>query len=144
MIKTKQKNLIIFIILVNLIFVSAVFADMGITGKSEGMLNSPSAPTLISPVSNDIDLTGKDSLDFIWIPGNSIYLRYYDFRVYKGYNTVGANLILKEQVPATSHVASIKAETFEVNQVYTWVLRAVAIGGEKSDKSFESFKIIKK
>jgi hypothetical protein len=126
-----------------LIMTSYAFSGRGMGGLGR-IADSPSSPTLISPVTEDVNLTGKDSLEFKWAPGNATMISYYDFRLYKGYNTVASALILKKEVPGGLESTEIKSDTLEVNQVYTWVLRVVSLGGEKSDKAYDSFKIIKK
>jgi len=101
-------------------------------------------PRLLYPVTDHIDLTGQDYLEFKWERSDFVNTRSYDFRLYKGYNTVQSTLILKKNVSSTEYPVKIEASTFEINQVYTWVLIRVAFNGNKSDKSFSSFKIIKK
>ena len=54
-----------------------------------------------------------------------------------------ANLIYKENLPAGASSIKVKADLFEVGQVYTWSLAQVSFAGYKSDKSFNSFKVIK-
>lgn len=101
-------------------------------------------PRLLYPVTDNIDLKGEAYLEFKWERSNFVDTRSYDFRLYKGYNTTQPNLILKRSVSATEYPIKVESSTFEINQVYTWVLVQVSFGGNKSDKSFSSFKIIKK
>lgn len=121
-----------------------IFAGGAGVLSGRGSFNYVPSPQLIFPLTDDIELMGKDFLEFKWILKNIVNLRYYDFRLYKGYNTYADNLILKEQIPSDSNSFQIKASTFEVGQVYTWVLKAVSLSGVKSDPSYSPFKIIKK
>lgn len=99
---------------------------------------------LFSPVTEDIDLNGKVTLEFKWWRVELPWTDRFIFKLYKGYNTTASNLILKQEYSWTEYPIKIPASQFEENQVYTWVLVQVFNGGRKSDKSFSSFKIIKK
>ena len=50
--------------------------------------------SLVSPVTDTVDLTGKDNLDFEWSPheGDRTKREYYDFRLYKGYQMLESTL----------------------------------------------------
>ncbi len=50
----------------------------------------------------------------------------------------------KQNIPSAESALKIKADLFEDGRVYTWSLIQVAFDGEKSDKSFNSFRVIKK
>ncbi len=112
----------------------------GIVGPS----NNLPEPKLIAPTTETVVLTGKTDLEFKWGGEYAVAVDHYDFRLYKGYNTVETNLILKEQISSQLNIIKIKIEKFEDGQVYTWTLKQVSLGGEKSDASFNSFKVIKK
>jgi hypothetical protein len=101
-------------------------------------------PTLLYPVTKDITLAGKDSLEFKWMRTNLAKTRHYEFKIYKGYNMFAADLIFKQEIPVGTYPVEIPVSLFEEGQVYTWSLRQVFLGGGKSDRSFSSFKIIKK
>jgi hypothetical protein len=101
-------------------------------------------PGLLYPVTNNIDLTGKEYLAFKWRRGERFWTDHYIFKLYKGYNTTADNLILKAEYRDGGYPIRVPVSEFEESQVYTWVLVQVFIGGRKSDKSFSSFKIIKK
>ncbi len=111
--------------------------------SSKGLFNFLSAPWLLAPVTDSINLTGKEFLEFKWKPDLSVNTDYYDFRLYKGYNMLASTLILKQRVNANEFSFKVNTATFENGQVYTWSLRRVILSGEKSDKSFSSFKVIK-
>ncbi|MFA5145321.1 MAG: hypothetical protein WC723_04895 [Candidatus Omnitrophota bacterium] len=101
-------------------------------------------PRLLFPVTDDIVLSGKDHLEFKWTRDHLAQTDHFYFRLYKGYNTTAGNLAFKQDYSIDEYPISIPAALFENGQVYTWVLIQVFIGGEKSDRSFSSFKIIKK
>lgn len=103
----------------------------------------PPAPRLVYPISDEVVLSGKDFLEFKWLIRDFIDIDHYEFRLYKGYDMYASNLALKEQLPSDASSTKVKSEFFEENQVYTWSLRQVLNGGEKSDRSFQSFKVIK-
>jgi hypothetical protein len=112
--------------------------------KNKNDFKSISGPRFLSPTTNDIALAGKDYLEFKWIRARFVETDYFDFRLYKGYNTTEPNLILKQKIPSDTYPIRVPATLFENNQVYTWVLVQVFINGQKSSVSFSSFKIIKK
>jgi hypothetical protein len=125
-----------------LIFISPItseanFYDVNYTESVPG-------PTLIYPITDNIDLSGKDKLEFKWMLGGLANTRYYEFKIYRGYNMYGQYLIYKAQAPADIQEYSVSVSNFEAGQVYTWSIRQVFITGRKSDKSFSSFKIIRK
>lgn len=103
-------------------------------------------PRLIAPVTETVDLTGKASLEFKWSPheGSAIDRDYYDFRLYEGYDMLESSLVFKKKVSPREFSITIPSETFKDGQSYTWSLRQVYTGSEKSRKSTQSFKIIKK
>jgi hypothetical protein len=99
---------------------------------------------LLYPVTDHIDLAGKEYLEFKWERGALAFTDCFDFRIYKGYDTVGANLIFKQRFSPAEYPVKVPSSMFEINQVYTWVLVQVFTSGQKSDRSHSSFKIIKK
>ena len=102
------------------------------------------AERLLYPVTDDIDLSGKDYLEFRWIVTDLARTDYFDFRLYKGYNTTGKNLIFKKRFPADAIPVRLTASLFEKNQVYTWTLEQVFNNGYKGDKSSSPFRIAHK
>ena len=107
------------------------------------VVSGPAPAQLVFPTSDVVDLRGKDYLEFKWIIRNPVFIDYNDFRIYKSYNTYEANLLLKERVSSGKTTLRVKSDIFENNQVYTWVLKVVSHGGEKSDPVYNSFKVIK-
>jgi hypothetical protein len=99
---------------------------------------------LFYPTSENVDLQGKETLDFRWstLRGSPADRRYYDFRLYKGYDISEDSLIYKEQVSPFKGNLSIKSSFFSDKEVYTWSLRQVYLAG-KSDRSTVSFTIHK-
>ncbi|MDD4895036.1 MAG: hypothetical protein PHW54_06985, partial [Candidatus Omnitrophica bacterium] len=102
------------------------------------------AEKLLYPITDNIDLTGKDYLEFRWVVTDLVRTDYFDFRLYKGYNTTAPNLIFKKRFSADELPARVEASLLEVNQVYTWTLVQVFNNGYKGDKSYSPFKIVNK
>ena len=109
-----------------------------------GLSQSFPGPDLFYPIADNIDLKGGPYLEFKWRRSDFVYTRSYDFRLYKGYQTIATNLILKRAITTDEYPFKVESLVFDPGQVYTWVLRQITLNGEKSDKSFSSFKIIKK
>jgi len=103
----------------------------------------PIAPRLRYPINETVILAGDSPLEFSWW-NDLMNTRGFILKVYKGYNMYGANLILKEELSqgASSYIG--QRDLFKDGQVYTWSLVRVSNDGFKSDRSFNSFKIIKK
>jgi len=141
----KYRGIIGFLLCFALLFIYLAFISFSYAGPfGRGNLDFISGPTLLSPTTKDIDLSGKVALEFRWEEANTYKTDYLDFRLYKGYDTYASNLILKQRFPVSEYPIKVPASVFEIGQVYTWVIVQVFIGGSKSDKSSSSFKIIKK
>ena len=108
------------------------------------IFDSDSGPYLIYPATEDITLKGKDFLEFRWGRAGGFKLDHYEFKLYKGYEAIASTLIFKQNFPRNAYPISIPANLFENNQVYTWSLRQVFMNGEKTGRSYSSFKIIEK
>ena len=108
------------------------------------IFDSDSGPYLIYPATENITLMGKDFLEFRWQRAGGIKLDHYEFKLYKGYEAIASNLIFKQKFPREVYPITIPAKLFENNQIYTWSLRQAFMNGEKSGRSFSSFKIIEK
>ena len=103
-------------------------------------------PKLISPVGENVDLRGKSSLEFIWSPHESRSVggrRYFDFRIYKGYQMLESTLVFKEKVPGSRYKADVNSNIFENGQIYTWSLRQGYKTMGKSRRSSNSFMVVK-
>ena len=108
------------------------------------IFDSDSGPYLIYPATEDITLKGKDFLEFRWEKTGGIRLDHFEFKLYKGYETIASTLIFKQNFPRDVYPIRIPAKLFENNQVYTWSLRQAFMNGEKTSRSFSSFKVIEK
>jgi hypothetical protein len=109
-----------------------------------GFNQSLPAPELFYPITDDIDLKGEAYLEFKWRRTAFTYTRSYEFRLYKGYQAIASNLILKRALTINEYPFKVESLIFDPGQVYTWVLFQISIDGRKSDKGFASFKIIRK
>ncbi len=107
-----------------------------------GTFNSVPEPRLRYPINESAVLTGNEPLEFKW--WNDITgIQGFIFKIYKGYDMYGTNLIYKKNLPAGSSSLEVDQGLFEDGQVYTWSLVRVSFSGYKSDRSFNSFKVIK-
>ncbi len=108
-----------------------------------GISDSLPEPRLRYPIYDTVTLTGNNPLEFKWW-NDIIGIRGFTLKIYKGYNMYAANLIHKENLPADASSLKIDSALLEDGKVYTWSLIRISYAGYKSDKSFNSFKIIKK
>jgi len=106
--------------------------------------NTIPGPVLLSPTTKDIVLSGRDYLEFTWERTSFTRTNYFDFRVYKGFSATDNRQVFKQKCTWSDYPPRLPASLFEENQVYSWMLIQVFTDGKKSDKSFSSFKIIKK
>ncbi len=138
---------VIIIVLALLLVTSGAWARgmRDVYVETGGAIGFVPEPTLVSPVTDQVDLKGKEALVFEWnpFPGDIVRRDYYDFRVYKGTNRVEDNLIYKEKIGKSTYQVSLDANRFENGQIYTWSVRQVYGGGFKSRKSYQSFKVAK-
>jgi len=139
----KNRLIITPIALAVLLMASCVFARDAKLNSLISLFNTPPQPHLLYPISDKIVLTGKDSLEFRWWNDFS-GVGHFIFKIYKGYNMYASDLLYKQDLPPDASSIKIKSELFKDEQVYTWSLVMVSSGGQKSDKGFSSFKIIKK
>jgi len=108
-----------------------------------GPFESLPEPRLRYPIYETAILAGNDPLEFEWW-NDIIGIRGFTIKIYKGYNMYAANLIHKEDLPSDASSVKVKSDLFSDGQVYTWSLIRISFAGYKSDKSFNSFKVIKK
>ncbi|MDD5116593.1 MAG: hypothetical protein PHW98_05980 [Candidatus Omnitrophica bacterium] len=107
-----------------------------------GAFNSVPEPRLRYPINESAVLTRDEPLEFKW--WNDVTgIQGFVLKIYKGYDMYGANLIYKKDLPADSSSLEGDQGLFEDGQVYTWSLVRVSFAGYKSDRSFNSFKVIK-
>lgn len=122
-----------------------LFLIVSICSMIFGQSINVASPQLVRPTSEVVDLTGKDTLEFKWllIVGGNKAWEYYDFRLYKGYQTLESTLLHKEKIDGHTDHVILAASMFQDGQVYTWTLRRL-YRVNKSDRSRVSFKVIKK
>lgn len=115
---------------------------MGRKGSAEHV----PAPELKAPTGEEVVLTSKKALEFVWSHhlGRTYDIRHYDFRLYKGYKMVQSALVFEKKVAPNLYKIELNSDLFEDGQVYTWSLRQLYLGGERSRRSYHSFKIIRK
>lgn len=111
-------------------------------GADAGPLREPPPPVIMYPIYETADITGKESLEFRWRPEFGA-IGHYEFKLYKGYDRVADNLITKQTLNATETSYNVANENFVNGEIYTWTLISISFSGVKSDKSFNSFRIIK-
>ncbi|MDD5433001.1 MAG: hypothetical protein PHO70_08505 [Candidatus Omnitrophica bacterium] len=137
-----RKIAIIILALVLLPAVISLAGPVSINLDSR-LQNSPPAPRLRYPINDTVILPTNQPLEFRWW-SDFTQTSGYIFKLYKGYNMSAANLILKEELPPKASSIKIKPELLNAGQVYTWSLVRISFSGSKSDKSFNSFKVIRK
>ncbi len=103
--------------------------------------NEPAPPRLISPVTEKIFLNDRSVLEFRW-ENSAIDVRFFEFRLYRGYDLYAKNLILKEHIPGSRSVFSLPAATFAAGQTYSWSLVRINPDGRKSERSVASFTLV--
>jgi len=132
---------------VALIFFCLVFNTISSAGTTAFTLggklnNSLPEPRLRHPIYDTVIINGDQPLEFSWW-NDFMDTGGFILRIYKGYNTYADSLILKERFPHNIDSFKVRADLFEEGKVYTWSLIRISLAGYKSDKSFNSFKIIK-
>ena len=134
----------IFMLTFLFLFGSASLSNSYMLGRDVFSENIPQ-PILKEPVTDKVDLSGKSELIFKWSPheGDISRRKYYDFRLYDGYQMIESNLILQNNIPPNQHEFAVSADTFKLNQVYTWSLRQTYRSG-KSQRSTSSFTVTSK
>ena len=128
-------GIIIFMVIAS---VASAFA-----GRQDSYYDRPMID-LFYPVTDNIDLTGKAILQFKWRQIHLPETDHFELKIYKGYDMIAANLIVKQDIPVDEYPFELPAEKFQVGEVYTWSLRQVYFDGSKSERSYSPFKIIKK
>lgn len=108
------------------------------------MFEGIEAPTLLYPTTEDIDLSGKDQLEFRWIKTPGLFVYYTEFRLYKSANNFGSDLIYKKNIQPGDYPFKVPAAYFTKDQVYSWTLRIVLTDGGETEKAYSTFKVIRK
>jgi len=138
----KIKPLYVYaLILASCLFLPSLVNARGF-GADAGPLREPPPPVIMYPIYETADITGKEFLEFRWRPEFGAIGRY-EFRLYKGYDRVADNLMTKQTLEATETSYNVASDQFINGQIYTWSLISISYSGVKSEKSFNSFKIIK-
>lgn len=101
-------------------------------------------PRIISPSTDTVDLRGREYLEFVWSAheGDAVLRDHYDFRLYKGYQTLGPALVYKVELPPRQWSLRLPASFFENGQVYTCAVRQYYTG-PRSRPGTQSFRVIK-
>ncbi|MFA5337545.1 MAG: hypothetical protein WC330_04350 [Candidatus Omnitrophota bacterium] len=99
-----------------------------------------SSPRLSYPIGPEVTITG-DYLEFKWWHAG-MGVRSYEFSLYKGGGPSG-DVIVQKTLPFDASSIQVEAKLFEDDQTYTWTLRQVSDDGQKSDKSFNTFRVNK-
>jgi len=125
------------------IFLAAFF--IGLISGNIALCRSNSSevtimPRLAYPTGPEVTITG-DYLEFKWWHGG-IGVRSYEFNLYKGGGPSG-DVIVQKTLPFDVSSVQVEAKLFEDGQTYTWTLRQVADDGQKSDQSFNTFRVNK-
>jgi hypothetical protein len=137
-----MKKILILMILIFSFSTNSQAGSVGFTLDS-GAYNFVSEPRLRYPIYETAVINNNQPLEFSWwddFMGTSVFI----LKLYKGYNMYADNLILKENISNGTDFFKVKADLFENGQVYTWSLQRVVFSGYKSDRSFNSFRVIKK
>lgn len=109
---------------------------------NNGAFDNLPEPRLKYPIGETAILTGDDPLEFKWW-NDVVGISGFTLKIYKGYNMYAANLIHKEDLSPDASSVKINSNLFIDGQIYTWSLIRVSYTGYKSDRSFNSFKVIK-
>jgi hypothetical protein len=117
----------------------ALAFDLG----TKNSFDNPPPASLVYPAREEADLTGKESLEFQWSDDYPTETEGYEFKLYKGYNMTGANLIFQQDLSSSASSLKLNSDKFENGQAYTWSIKRVANCGRKSDPAYNSFKVKK-
>jgi len=105
--------------------------------------DDPIPPRLRYPINELAVLPPGEPLKFSW--WNDVTdTRKFILKIYKGYNMYADNLIVREELPQSAAIYNASSALFNDGQVYTWSLIRVTGAGYKSDRSFNSFKVVRK
>ena len=139
LLSTMKKVFILMVLM--LTFNAACFAGVVGFSLNNGLNNNPPEPRLRYPIYDTVVISGDQPLEFTWW-NDLADTRGFVFKIYKGYNMYADNLLLKEELPADAASTKVQANLFEAGKVYTWSVVRISLAGFKSDRSFNSFKVI--
>lgn len=121
-----------------LLLIAAAFTAPAHAGGRRGQ---QPPPRLFEPAER-ADLRGKNELLFRWgSEGGGSEISEYQFKLYKGTQTIEAGLIKAETLPAGRDRISLPADLFENGQTYTWQIRGT--GSAKTRPAYTNFKVEK-
>ena len=126
------------------LLLNAVCFPLALYAARNALFDNIAAPTLLYPITEDIDLTGKDELEFRWIKTPGMFVYYTEFKLYKSANNFVSDLIYKKNIQPDNYPFKVPATYFEKGQTYSWTLRMVLTDGNRSDKAYSTFKVIRK
>jgi len=136
-----QMKKTVFIIMF-LIAATAASAQMMLTDQDPQYVP---VPRLLYPASDEVVIEEGKPLVFKWSPHEKLSAsgRYYDFRLYDGYDMVQSNLIFKKRLDGDVSQYHMESGMFKEGRVYTWSLRQGYSGIGKSRRSVQSFRVVK-
>ena len=140
-----RKTLLSFILIC---FISAALMPICVEGshRTIGLGAYIPPPRILAPVGEKTDISGKDSIEFVWSPHESRSLgvtRYYDFRIYKGYELLESTLLFKKEILGDEHRIKVNTDIFTPGEVYTLSIRQGYKSMGKSRRSIYSFEVVK-
>lgn len=138
----RYKTILLLALALNLSFLPACFAGEYGVRLDTGPYNDPPAPRLRYPINETAVIAGDEPLEFRWWDTQN-GIRAYTIKIYKGYNMYASGLIYKKELPSYASSLKVSQDLFEDGQVYTWSLLCVSLAGFRSERSFNSFKVIK-
>lgn len=109
---------------------------------NEGPYNYVPEPRLRYPIYETATIKSNQPLEFSWW-NDLTETGGFIFRLYNGYKMLESNLLLKETLPGSASSWQVRAEVLEAGKVYTWSLTRISFAGYKSERSFNSFRVIK-
>ncbi|MFA5005243.1 MAG: hypothetical protein WC561_03835 [Candidatus Omnitrophota bacterium] len=104
--------------------------------------DDPIPPRLRYPINEIAILPPGEPLEFTWW-NDLVDTRVFILKIYKGYNMYADNLIVREELSHNASTYNADSALFNDGQVYTWSLVRVTSAGYKSDRSFNSFKVVR-
>ena len=135
-------------IITSTIFMPVVVFSKEVGGESrlEAILSSVARPRLIYPDNKVVDLSGEKTLKFQWglTTATLVALDYIEFYLYQGEVINEKNLVFGKRLANNEYSIEINSTLFEDGQFYTWGIRQFFLRGEKSNESFNLFKVFKK
>jgi hypothetical protein len=123
-----------------LLIITAFFMPQSVLSRSTSA-EIPVEPRLIYPVTEEVNVSGPTLL-FKWWHA-AIKIDRFEFKLYKGGGSSG-EVVVKKTLPFNVSSFEVESSLLENNQTYTWCLRQVGDNGLKSEKSFITFRVIKK